>query len=283
MVGKPLFPALDDPLKAKRMRIVTYDEGTSHAKEFEVAQVNGVWSLPSHKNYPADAKDQMAAAAASLVDVKVLGPPVSTSPQDQELYGVVEPKADEDQFGAKGIGELVVFEDENNKPLASVIIGKADKPNRPEDSMFGPPQSNLRFVRIPGQDAIYRVELKTDKFSTKFQDWIETDLLKINPWDIVGVDLRDYSVSNAMNSQGQLVPMLKQRADIRLDFSDKDGKWSLKDLTEYKGKKPETVKLANDEELDSVRLNAMKEAHAWAENYRRRTQARGDERQSESE
>ena len=74
MVGKPLFPALDDPLKAKRMRIVTFDEGTSHAREFEVAQVNGVWSLPSHKNYPADAKDQMAAAAASLVDVKVLGP-----------------------------------------------------------------------------------------------------------------------------------------------------------------------------------------------------------------
>ena len=71
LVGKSLFPSLDDPLKAKRMRIVTFDEGTSQAR-IEVAQVNGAWSLTSHKNYPADAKDQMASAAAALVDLKVL-------------------------------------------------------------------------------------------------------------------------------------------------------------------------------------------------------------------
>ncbi len=72
MVGKSLFPELDDPLKAKRMRIVTFDEGTSQVREFEVAQTNGVWALPSHQNYPADAKDQLALAASALVDLKVL-------------------------------------------------------------------------------------------------------------------------------------------------------------------------------------------------------------------
>ncbi len=250
LVGKPLFPALDDPLKAKQMRIVTFDEGTSHAREFEVAQVNGVWSLPSHKNYPADAKDQMAAAAAALVDVKVLGPPVSTSAQDQELYGVVEPKPEEDQFGQKGIGKLVVVEDESNKPLARVIIGKEDKPNKSDE--FGAPPSDMRFVRIPGQDPIYRVSLAIDKFRTHFADWIETDLLKINPFDIQGVDLRDYSVSSARTSSGSIVPVLKQRADFRLAFNDKDNKWTLKDLVEYKDKKGESVKLADDEELDSA-------------------------------
>src|SRR5260221_10130768 len=71
IVGKSLFPSLDDPTKAKRMRIVTFDESTSQPRDFEVAQVNGVWSLPSHKNYPADAKDQLAPAAAALVDLKV--------------------------------------------------------------------------------------------------------------------------------------------------------------------------------------------------------------------
>ncbi len=72
MVGKSLFPELDDPLKAKKMRIVTFDEGTSQVREFEVAQANGVWSLPSHQNYPADAKDQLASAVSALVDLKVL-------------------------------------------------------------------------------------------------------------------------------------------------------------------------------------------------------------------
>jgi hypothetical protein len=33
MVGKSLFPELDDPLKAKRMRIVTFDEGTSQVRK----------------------------------------------------------------------------------------------------------------------------------------------------------------------------------------------------------------------------------------------------------
>ena len=34
------------------------------------------------------------------------------------------------RFGQKGIGKLVVVEDESNKPLARVIIGKEDKPNK---------------------------------------------------------------------------------------------------------------------------------------------------------
>ncbi len=72
VVGKPLFPDLGDPLAVKRMKVVSFDEATSRAREFEVAQDGKGWSLPSHKNYPADAKDQVAAAVAALVDVKYL-------------------------------------------------------------------------------------------------------------------------------------------------------------------------------------------------------------------
>jgi len=257
MVGKSLFPELDDPLKAKRMRIVTFDEGTSQVREFEVAQANGVWSLPSHQNYPADAKDQLASAASALVDLKVLAP-VSKDARDHELYGVVEPKPAEDQFGQQGVGKLVVVEDENDKPLARVIIGKEDKPTHSDE--MAPSQTQLRFVRIPGQDQVYRVQMKTDKFSTKFSDWIETDLLKLNPWDIVDVKLRDYSVIDAMTRNGELAQMLNPRADIDASFDDKTNKWSLKDLELYKGKKKEPGKLADDEELNSAKLNDLKTA-----------------------
>ena len=85
----------------------------------------------------------------------------------------------------------------------------------------------MRFVRIPGQDPIYRVALNTDKFSTHFADWIETDLLKLNPLDIQGVDLRDYSVSQCAEPRAaHIVPVLKQRADFRLTFNEKDNKWT---------------------------------------------------------
>jgi hypothetical protein len=255
-VGKVLFPELDDPLKAKRMRIVQFDEGTSRAKEFEVAQANGVWSLPSHKNYPADAKDQMAAAAGSLVDLKPLGI-VSKNAQDHELYGVVEPKPSEDQLGNSGVGKLVVLEDGAKKPLVRLIIGKEDKTAAKNDEM-GAGQTELRFVRVQGQDPVYRVALKTNKFSTKFADWIETDLLKLNPWDIADIKLRDYSVTDAVTQSGAYAPVLNKRADIDLSFDDKTSKWNLKELLEYKGKAAVEAKLADDEELNIAKLNDLK-------------------------
>lgn len=259
MVGKSLFPELDDPLKAKRMRIVTFDEGTSQVREFEVAQNNGVWSLPSHQNYPADAKEQLASAAAALVDLKVLAP-VSKDARDHELYGVVEPKPAEDQFGQQGVGKLIVVEGDNDKPLARLIIGKEDKPNRRDD--FAGADAQLRFVRIPGQDQVYRVQMKADKFSTKFSDWIETDLLKLNPFDIVDVKLRDYSVIDAVTKSGEFAQMLNPRADIDVSFDDKTNRWSLKDLMVYKGKKKEEAKLGDDEELNTAKLNDLKNALA---------------------
>ncbi|HEY2760371.1 MAG TPA: hypothetical protein VGI75_06500 [Pirellulales bacterium] len=260
VVGKSLFASLDDPAKAKRMKIVTFDEATSQPREFEVAQVNGVWSLPSHKNYPADAKEQFAAAASALFDLKVLGTVGGKGTQEEQaLYGVLEPKPGEDQFGEHGIGKLVVIEDENAKPLARLIIGKQDKPNKPDEMGMGN-QSQLRFVRIPGQDQIYRVQMASDKFSTNFADWIETDLLKMSPWDINEIKLRDYSVVDTMTRSGELNTVLDQRSDADLTFDDKTQKWMLKDLVNYKDEKPKVVKLAEDEELNSIKLNDLKNA-----------------------
>src|SRR6478609_3636083 len=182
VVGKTLFDKLDDPLKAKRIEIDTIDEGTAQTRKLEVAQVNGVWSLPSHENYLADAKDQVASAVTALMGMKVLEPVGTKGAQEHELYGVIEPKPDDEkQIGQRGIGKLVIISDEAGKPLARVIIGKEDKSMK-KDEFGGSGPSQLRFVRIPGQDQVYRVQLKADKFSPKFEDWIETDLLKLQPW-----------------------------------------------------------------------------------------------------
>ncbi len=230
------------------------------AREFEVAQDGKSWSLPSHKNYPADAKDQVAAAVAALVDVKYLGPAVSSNPNDHELYGVVEPKPAEDQLGRKGVGKLVVLENGVGKPLARIIIGKEDKSPKSNDDFSQAPQTQLRFVRIPGQDAVYRVAMRTDKFSTKFEDWIETDLLKMNPWDISQITLHDYSLGQGITRDGELRTVPMPRTDIDLAFDDKSQKWELKDLTEYKDNKPAKEKLGEGEELDTTHLTDLKNA-----------------------
>ena len=85
-----LFPELSDPAKAASMEIVSFDDETATLKPFKVVQTGGVWSLPSHDGYPADAKEQLAAACNELVDRPILAV-MSASPGDHETYGVIEP------------------------------------------------------------------------------------------------------------------------------------------------------------------------------------------------
>jgi hypothetical protein len=178
---------------------------------------------------------------------------------EHELYGVIEPKPAEDQIGQRGIGKLVIVSDEAGKPLARVIIGKEDKSMK-KDEFGGSGHSQLRFVRIPGQDQVYRVELKADKFSPKFEDWIETDLLKLQPWDVTEIKLRDYSLLDAISSNGAYGKRLDPRADIDLAFDDKTSKWELRQMVEYKGRSKDEAKLGEDEELNTAKLNDMKNA-----------------------
>jgi Domain of unknown function (DUF4340) len=261
MVGKALFPTLDDPskvLQAKRLKIVTFDESTSTPREFDVEQKSGVWTLPAYKDFPVDAAKQLASAAGALVNLTVLDQ-VGHGVADHELYGVVEPKPDDDQAGKPGIGKLVVIDDgEGTKPIARLIIGKQDKQSHADE--FGGAQKELRFVRIAGQDPVYRVALKTDRFSTKFEDWVETDLLKLKPWDITEVKLRDYKVAELFSPDHQYDPKIEHHADIDLAFEDTSSKWDLKKLLDYKDNKPKEVKLKDDQELNSTPLNDMKNA-----------------------
>ena len=54
-VGTKLFPEFKDPLAARSLEVVTFNEVDATLRDFKVAQVNGLWSIPSHSDYPADA------------------------------------------------------------------------------------------------------------------------------------------------------------------------------------------------------------------------------------
>jgi len=72
MRGQVLFPSFSNALDAASLEITEYDPNSVGIKTFKVAQVNNRWSIPSHDNYPADAKDHLAQAATSLIGLKVL-------------------------------------------------------------------------------------------------------------------------------------------------------------------------------------------------------------------
>ena len=249
-----LFPEFSDAGKAASLEILTYDDELATLQPFKVVKTGGVWVLPSQQNYPADAKDQLAVAATELIDRPILEV-VSTSPGDHETYGVIEPDADKIKPGMTGVGQLVEIRDAAGTKLARLIIGKEDK--RPGSDDGG---RSLRFVRKAGQDPVYRVELDTSKFSSRFGDWIEKDLLQLSPWDVRNVVLDDYTLG-AVESNGRLMVEQQRKSRIDLAYDDKEGKWSLASLEVFgDDKKPKEESLADDEELASAKLTDLRNA-----------------------
>jgi len=249
LAGTKLFPKLDDALTAKSMEILEYDANTASLRPFEIAQVGGLWSIPSHNNYPADAREHLAEAATSLMGVEILSV-VSSSPGEHETYGVIDPGSKTLKPGMEGVGTRVTLKDAGKNPLANLIIGHEvkDKPN-------------LRYVRRVGQDQVFMAAVKTDKLSTKFEDWIEKDLLKLNTFDIRQVLLNDYSIQTRQTLQG-LVGYPMHRSRMKLAYDDEKGAWNLAELIAFdpKTQDPKPAKLAADEELNTEKLNAMKTA-----------------------
>jgi hypothetical protein len=256
--AKVLFPELADAAKAASLEIVSFDDETATLKPFKVVRSGGVWVLPSHENYPADAKDQLAAAATELIDRPVLDV-VSDSPGDHETFGVIEPDPEKIKVGMTGVGQLVEIRDASGNKLARLIVGKEDK--RPAGVSAAGGRS-LRFVRRAGQDRVYRVELDTSKFSTLFDDWIEKDLLKLSPWDVRQLTLDDSTCSfGADEATGRLSVSLDRNARAELTYDDKDAKWSLLKLESFDDKNQLKIdKLADDEELASGKLNDLRNA-----------------------
>ncbi len=245
--GQLLFPKFD-PVEAASLRIVDFDEDTSTLRPFEVTQVKTKgktrWTIPSHDNYPADAQEQLVAAATALMGLKILEVS-SDNPGDHELFGVVDPESKESQ-GSTGVGTRVVIKDKKDKTLLSVVIGKAvaDRPG-------------LRYLRRDDEDRVYAVELKTDPLSPRFGDWIEKDLLQMkSSWDLQRVWIRDYSVDLLQRKE-----KVQQKSDLTLAYDDAtEPRWKLIRDEIFRNNRPVPGKLAPDEELNTANLDDMKTA-----------------------
>jgi len=239
--GEAMFRLFTDPLAVKSLDILEYDEETATLSPFQVIEVDGVWSIPTHENYPADAQEHLAKAATSLIGLK-RDIVVSESRGSHALYGVVEPDPDKLEGNETGVGKRVTLSDNDGKQLACLIIGKQD-----ED------QTDLYFVRLPERDRVYRVKIDPSELSTKFEDWIEKDLLKLNSFDVKQIVVGDYSIENI---GGRLVP--RQRGSFVIDYDNAESKWLLSSMKVVEGTDVVDRTLADDEELDAQILNDLK-------------------------
>ncbi len=175
------FYAAFDPTTATSLEVFAYDTKNG-VQEFSVQrQDNGRWVIPSHYDYPADAVEKLAKTAASMIGIK-RGAMVTRWAADHARYGVVDP--DQQQMAVKdleGAGKRIRLRGEDDATLTDLIIG-----NKAED------KPGQYFVRKPEEDEVYIADLDID-LSTKFADWINTDLLELDAFDLRHVTLNNYS------------------------------------------------------------------------------------------
>jgi hypothetical protein len=253
LIGQDLTKNFDSPDEAKRLKIVRFDEDTATLRDFEVAERDGLWTIPSKDGYPADAAPQLAEASMSLMDRKILFV-ASESAGDHEQYGVIDPLSPKLEVGQKGVGTHVTMYDVHDEPLADLIIGKPVKD-----------AEGQRYVREANRAFVYIIEIDPSKLSTNFEDWIEKDLLKLNAWDLQQVQVKDYSaeLQPVMTQQGLRFQLAgDMRSDLTLAYNDSDAKWNAVTLRQFDTSTEQYVDftLAEDEELNTETLNALKTA-----------------------
>ena len=163
--GEKFFVEFTDPNESNSLRVMAFDADTATKRQFNVELVDGNWVIPSHHNYPAEATNRLAETSASVNGIE-RGALKTRRKADHKRFGVIDPH-DENISVLSGRGKRVRLA-KGDKTLADFIIGNPV-----------PGETDTYFVRATTEDAVYATKIKID-LSTKFADWIEPDLLKLD-------------------------------------------------------------------------------------------------------
>jgi hypothetical protein len=218
--GEAFFPNFTDPNQATTLEVIEFDSTTGTTRPFKVTFQGGRWTIPSHHDYPADAKTRLAQTAAGVIDIKK-DDFRSDNVSDHEQCGVVDPSDESAELA--GRGQRITLKDGSGQVLADFIVG------RPATEGTG-----LRFVRVPDQKRVYTARMNLD-LSTRFEDWIETDLLQLTATKISRIDINDYSIDERSGS-------VNKRDNVTL--TKRSGQWAM---TGLKG----------SQSLDTAKVTAM--------------------------
>ena len=178
--GELFFPTFQDPNEAMTLEVIEFDEDTGSARPFKVQNDEGRWTIPSHHNYVADGEERLSQTAAGVITI-TKDDFRSDNVSDHEVLGVLDP-LDETETGLTGRGKRITLKGSNDVVLADLIVG-----SEVED------RENYHFVRVPTQKRVYAAKIDVE-ISTKFEDWIEQDLLAAEQSSINKIVLMDYSI-----------------------------------------------------------------------------------------
>lgn len=198
MVEQILFPELKGVMDISTFSVCQAEKNGSLSR-LEIKKTNGQWILLSFSGYPANAQNRMVEVALALKDLRVLrvvGDDVATRIQ----CGVMDPE-DTQNSEPKDCGKRIVIRNQKDQVLLDLILGRELEEG-----------SGRYYARRSRQNPVYVVEIDPSKISARFIDWIETDLLKVQPSDIASLyaldcslDLHTENEAPTFNHRGQFM------------------------------------------------------------------------------
>lgn len=228
-IGQPFYADFEGTNQAKSLVVTSIDPDAIKEQKFEIKQVDGLWQIPSHEGYPAEAAERLARTSASLVGL-TRDSLVGRRTSDYEKFGVVDPRKD-DIVDIESVGQSVTLRDANEDVLVDFIIG--DRANEDEGGLAADPNAGESFyyVRRADETNVYRIPLNIE-LSTKFSDWIEPDLLQVEATDVVQLEMNNYQIEERSSGVfGQVKELLKvQGDDVALNRKSSTDDWELENL-----------------------------------------------------
>ena len=127
-IGQPFYTDFEGTNQAKSLLVTSIDPDAIKKQKFEIKEVDGLWQIPSHEGYPAEAAERLARTSASLVGL-TRDSLVGRRTSDYEKFGVVDPRED-DIVDVESVGQSITVRDANEDVLVDFIIGnRADDPS----------------------------------------------------------------------------------------------------------------------------------------------------------
>jgi hypothetical protein len=235
-VGTPLFDKLDTA-DVRSLEVIARDPISQEIRRFTVKEVDGVWCIPSHHHYPAEAAERLAKCATALYGLERVAL-AGRYTADQKRLGVLAPDSeDANTAEAEEIGKRIILRNAHDEPIADLIVGKQVEVDTGGDRLvFDAAARNRRmhYVRRADESATYVTDLNLD-LSTRFSDWIEPDLLKLESAKINKLEIDNYElqVRDELTSRGIVRRIGKIEKDRNVMTRDQAfGPWSLEGLAE---------------------------------------------------
>ena len=196
LVGKEFFEDFQSAKQAQSLEVSAVDPETGVLKRFSVENQEGLWRIPSHYDYPAEAAVRLAETASSVIGISrdSLGGRLA---KEHERLGVVDPLGDEID-DPEAVGKRITLKDEDGEVVVDYIIGNELEDEEvvmtEVDRVLGRQNdSKFYFIRRPDEQQTYKVALDID-LSTKFSDWIDPDLLRFERSELTKISINNYSI-----------------------------------------------------------------------------------------